>query len=314
MRFRLTPATRRPRTGDAAGIAGDAAGIAVAVTELMFFWDYDTQWGADRSRLPGGAKTWGPLEFSCTDEVLRYHEESAIPACFAVVGAAARPGRRPYHDPAQIRHIHRAGHEVASHSMRHEWLPGMDHRQLRQTLAESKDALEQCIGHPVEAFVPPFNQPFDHAPGWSFSLSERRQAGPHRITLQILCETLAEAGYRFCRVAHAPLTERIGEWLGVGGFRPSRPLEIAGITCVRVGPCGFGTDLLTDLVSRAVARAPVAVYAHPHSLHRAGSQSVDRLRPTLALAADWVARGQARCLRPGDLVRRRSLLRSGAVA
>src|SRR5215470_10951843 len=82
---------------------------------FMIFWDYDTQWGADRSRSGGGPKSWGALDFENTERLLQLHEQFDIPACFAVVGAAALPGSRPYHDPEQIRRIHQAGHEVASH-------------------------------------------------------------------------------------------------------------------------------------------------------------------------------------------------------
>src|SRR4051812_42902564 len=144
---------------------------------LLFFWDYDTQWGADRSRGPGGPKNWGHLEFPNTDRLLELHAQYEIPACFAVVGAAALPGERPYHDPGQIRRVHEAGHEVGSHSFHHDWLPGLNRRALLQTLSASKDALEQCVGARVVSFVPPYNQPFDYPGGWSFSISERRGAG-----------------------------------------------------------------------------------------------------------------------------------------
>lgn len=185
---------------------------AAAMETLLFFWDYDTQWGADRTRRSTTPARWGHLEFPCTDELLDLHAAFDIPACFAIVGAAALPGERPYHDPAQIRRIHAAGHEVASHALRHEWLPALDAAALRRTLRESKDALEQCIGAPVVTFVPPFNQPFDYAGGWSFSLAERREAGRRRTTVRRLCEALRETGYRFCRLAYSPIGERIAAW------------------------------------------------------------------------------------------------------
>jgi hypothetical protein len=267
----------------------------------MFFWDYDTQWGADRSRL-GGPKDWGHLEFPNTDELLELHASYGIPACFAVVGAAALRGRRPYHDPAQIKRIHGAGHEVASHAFVHEWLPALDRRTLLQTLRDSKDALEQCIGAPVASFVPPFNQPFDYAAGWSFSMSERRHAGAHRTSLRGLCEALHETGYRFCRVAYAPLAERVAGWLGHGAFRPAPAMQIAGITCVRVGAGGFDITRVTDLCRRAAGRGIVGLYGHPHSLHSSdNSQSVTTLRQTLTFVAMSERAGVTRCLLPRQL-------------
>jgi hypothetical protein len=278
--------------------------MAIAPGTLMFFWDYDTQWGADRSRL-GGPRQWGPLEFPNTDEILEMHARFGVPACFAVVGAAALPGERPYHDPVQIRRIHAAGHEIASHAFRHEWLPALDRRALVRSLRESKDALEQCIGAPVESFVPPFNQPFDYARGWSFSLAERWEAGVRRTTLTRLCEALRETGYRFCRVGYAPLAERMAGWLGRASFRPGPPVRIDGILCVRVGPGGFEPECVTALCRHAAG--PVALYGHPHSLHgHDATQTASTLRHTLTLAETWVRRGAIRCLRPRDLLRDRA--------
>lgn len=335
---------------------------AAAMETLLFFWDYDTQWGADRTRRSTTPARWGHLEFPCTDELLDLHAAFDIPACFAIVGAAALPGERPYHDPAQIRRIHAAGHEVASHALRHEWLPALDAAALRRTLRESKDALEQCIGAPVVTFVPPFNQPFDYAGGWSFSLAERREAGRRRTTVRRLCEALRETGYRFCRLAYSPIGERIAAWWhggidltpGLGpssgasasassgtgpttSSRPSHPggrdcdargdgaasgaaadlaatrlrsrlrsrplVDIAGITCVRVGACGFDAQRLAAPRRPGPAGGPIVFYGHPHSLHGAdASQSAPALRATLLAARGLSDAGVARCVRPRDLL------------
>jgi GT2 family glycosyltransferase len=292
-------------------------GEAAGGLRLMFFWDYDTQWGADRSRMQR-ARDWGHLEFPGTDELLELHARFGVPACFAVVGAAALPGERPYHDPKQIRRIHAAGHEIASHAFKHEWLPGLDRRALLRTLRDSKDALEQCIGAPVVSFVPPFNQPFHYARGWSFSVSELREAGVHHITLDCLCDALRETGYTFCRVAYAPLTERaagVADMLrgrdrasgSEAAFRPGPPVTIGGITCVRIGPCGFGTSRVSEWFRRAAPRerraSVVALYGHPHSI-RSGdaNQSLDALKPTMAMVGEWMREGTVRCVRPSELV------------
>ena len=129
---------------------------------VVFFWDFDAQWGADRSRAPGGAKSWGNQEFINTQRLLELLTEVQIKACFAIVGAVALPGDRPYHDPLLVRRISESGHEIASHGFKHEWLPGLGREKLGQMLRESKDTLEQCIGKAVTTFVPPYNQPFDY--------------------------------------------------------------------------------------------------------------------------------------------------------
>jgi peptidoglycan/xylan/chitin deacetylase (PgdA/CDA1 family) len=272
--------------------------------ELLFFWDYDTQWGGDRSRLPGGPKSWGALEFSNTERLLELHGEQAVPACFAAVGSAALPGERPYHDPAQIRRIHAAGHEIGSHSHRHEWLPGLDRRALRETLQASKDALEQCIGAPVTTFVPPWNQPFDYPRGFSFSLSERREGGAHRTGLVRLCETLAETGYRFCRVAYRPMHQRLAEMVVRHRLEQlGRVEEIRGVSCARLNtPGGFGRHTL-DVLERAARRGGLTVvYGHPHSLTLGNSQDERYLAPFLQRVATMVRSGQLKVSLPREAI------------
>ena len=253
---------------------------------VVVFWDYDTQWGADadRERRAPAASGRGHLEFAATDRLLELHEQYGIPACFAVVGAAALPGARPYHDPAQIRRIHGAGHEIASHSFRHEWLPGLGGAALHETLARSKDALEQCIGDAVISFVPPYNQPFDYAAGWSFSLSERRGAGSARTDLRGLCDALRDSGYRFCRVAYRPMHLRVADRLARRRLDgPARVETIAGVTCVRLNTLGGFDEGALAMVRRCAEAGGIAVvYGHPQSLDARNSQDETWLRPFLA--------------------------------
>lgn len=251
---------------------------------LLLYWDYDTQWGGDRSRSGGGPKAWGALEFDCTERLLELLDEHALRASFAVVGQAARPGARPYHDPLQVRRIHERGHEVGSHAHRHEWLPGLSRLALLETLRESKDALEQCIGAPVVSFVPPYNQPFDYPAGLSISLSERREARHGRIGLADLCDALAETGYRFCRVAYRPLAQRLAERVtGRLLDRPSRLETIRGVVCVRLNsPGGFDAPARAMVSSVAASGGLAVVYGHPHSLHAGNSQDERELVPFLS--------------------------------
>jgi peptidoglycan/xylan/chitin deacetylase (PgdA/CDA1 family) len=274
-------------------------------SRIFIFWDYDTQWGGDRSRSPGGAKAWGHAEFENTERLLAIHEEFDIPACFAVVGAAALPGSRPYHDPVQIRQIHEAGHEVASHSFRHDWLPGIGTDGLQETLRASKDALEQCIGAPVVSFVPPYNQPFDHPRGWAFSLSERRAVPRDRIDVSRLCHALRDVGYRFCRLGYRELTIQMLERIrGRELHRPQRLETIGGIHCLRINtPCGFAPEARRAIEAHLDRRSDWVLYGHPHSASiKGGSQSFEMLADTLALIATWRREGKVRCALPRDII------------
>ena len=270
----------------------------------MVFWDYDTQWGADRSRSPGGAKDWGPLEFEYTERLLELHARYETPACFAVVGAAALPGERPYHDPAQVRRIHAQGHEVASHSMRHDWLPGLNAAQVTQTLRESKDALEQCLGAAVTAFVPPFNQPFDYWQKGAVSVAERREAGKDRTDLPGMCRALRETGYRFCRISYLPLAERGRALLLRRAPKAvSRPEVIAGVTCLRIHKkAGFTAKVIESLEQCVGQEGYFITYGHPHSLGSSGPQGEANLAPFLACLQDLQQKGKVEIVLPRQVI------------
>ena len=241
---------------------------------LLLFWDYDAQWGADRSR---GATTpsWGPLEFAGTERVLTLLAEFDVDACFAVVGRAAGAGERPYADAQQVRRIDAAGHEVASHSHCHEWLPGLSPAGLEATIRDSRDAIEQCIGASVVTFVPPFNQPFDHPAGGAVSLSERMAGNPERADIRRVCECLFAGGYRCCRIAYRPLHLQLVERLfGRCQERPGAVESIGGIACVRLNTPGGFDRPATDMVERCAREGGIAVvYGHPHSVQSGDAQA-----------------------------------------
>jgi peptidoglycan/xylan/chitin deacetylase (PgdA/CDA1 family) len=270
---------------------------------LLLFWDYDTQWGADRSRSGNGPKAWGEDEFVNTERLLPLLAEYQVPSCFAVVAAAARAGDRPYHDPRQIRAIHGAGHEVGSHSLHHDWLPGLSASQLEINLSRSRELLEDCIGAAVGAFVPPYNQPFHYPAALSFSRSERREAGRTHIGFSELCRTLKLTGYRFCRAAYRPFPQRILEAvLRRPCDYPGALKSIAGVACVRLNAgCGFA-DRSIDMVRRCAREGGYAVlYGHPHSLSVPGPQSFDCLRRTLAIVKELVRNEQLQVVLPRDI-------------
>jgi hypothetical protein len=300
-----TPAPLRVRPDHTANHAVAQPADAGAVPNVVIFWDYDTQWGNDRSRNPAGKGNWGPLEFPNTDLLLELHARYDIPACFAVVGAAALSGNRPYHDPDQIRRIHEAGNEVASHSFRHEWLPALDSAALDETLRHSKDALEQCIGAEVVTFVPPYNQPFDYLQKLSVSLSERRTVRRERTDVGRLCASLSHAGYRFCRLAYRSLYERVAE--ATSGRLPRRPgtlEDINGVTCLRLNlPVGFTSEVQRILEGNLDRGGLWTVHAHPHSISDPRNpQSIHLFEPMLALIHGWRTQGRVRTVLPRDLV------------
>ncbi len=269
-----------------------------AAGTVVMFWDYDTQWGADRSRSGRGPASWGPDEFTSTDELLELHAAYDVPACFAVVGAAAEKGDRPYHDPDQVRAIHGAGHEVASHAFRHEWLPGVGRAGLYDTLRQSRDVLEQCIGARVTTFVPPYNQPFDCPERLAISLSERRAVRRDRIDLRRLCEALVETGYHLARVTYRALPHQLLQRVFRREIeRPVSVQRLGGLRCLRLNTFGGFDGSNRAMLERCAREGGIAVvYGHPHSLHAGNSQDRRHLVPLLERIAELRSDGRL-CVR-----------------
>jgi polysaccharide deacetylase family protein (PEP-CTERM system associated) len=72
-----------------------------------------------------------------------------IRATFFIVGVIAE------HSPELVRAIHRAGHEVASHSWDHRRVHRFTPETFREDVRRSKDALEQVTGEAVVGFRAP---------------------------------------------------------------------------------------------------------------------------------------------------------------
>jgi polysaccharide deacetylase family protein (PEP-CTERM system associated) len=84
-----------------------------------------------------------------TRYLLEQLDKQGKKATFFIVGRIART------DPALIRDIHRAGHEVASHGWDHQRVHRLSPASLLEDLRRSKDALEQLIGEPVVGYRAP---------------------------------------------------------------------------------------------------------------------------------------------------------------
>jgi hypothetical protein len=162
----------------------------------------------------------------------------------------------------------------------------------------------------VTTFVPPYNQPFDHAPGLSFSRSERRQVPRDRTDLGALCRALGSAGYGFCRVAYRPLALRAADRIARRRVdRPGRVEWIGGIRCVRLNTAGGFAEEALALVERTARTGGIAVvYGHPHSLHAGNSQDERWLVPFLDRVSKLRAEGRIEPILP------RLLLQEAATA
>jgi peptidoglycan/xylan/chitin deacetylase (PgdA/CDA1 family) len=82
--------------------------------------------------------------------ILRSHDFVAV--SYVVSGFVGWPG---YMTAAQIREADRSGMEIGSHTVTHPNLANLPAAAVRLQLVQSKDFLEQVVGHPVTSFCYP---------------------------------------------------------------------------------------------------------------------------------------------------------------
>ncbi len=207
-------------------------------------------------------------------EVLAAHRALAT---FGVVGQAALEGTPPDHCPEQIRALHRAGHEIASHSLHHRYLPSMSDAELLDDLRGSRDVLETCIQAPVRGFIPPFNRPMHFPSRGAVSFSEvfgMHGRGRGRQSISSLLKALSTAGYGWSRVSFVNKLSYALERLQLASAAlPEQPFLFHNVIAIPLHSTGF-SDATRALVKRYLdSDLTLAIYGHPNQALTSNEQS-----------------------------------------
>jgi peptidoglycan/xylan/chitin deacetylase (PgdA/CDA1 family) len=250
-------------------------------------FDYDSPAGYRESFSHASLSAAADVEG--TQALLEVLAEHDVKTTFAVVGNAALDGPFPAHCPEQVRAIYASGHEIASHSMHHRFIPPMRREELLADVRAGKEALEICIDQDIRGFVPPFNRPSHFPQMGAFSFSE--VAGLHgrgrgRQSTASLLETLRTAGYGWCRVSFEKTLHRLTEKLGLRSASiPLQPFLYRGVVAVPLHNTGFGPPALSLLKQYMHTDLVVTLCGHPFQAlddsRVENSEHVDRLSELL---------------------------------
>lgn len=280
------------------------------VATLMITWDYDAAIGQVNASYPykfDEQKIFQEIEN--VDRILKLGVLHQIQMTFACLGFAAEPGMYPYHVPDQIRSIFQAGHEIASHSWKHEWFPFLKQDQIFLSLERSKAALEACVQQPgcVKGFVPPFSRPMSWvAHGW-ISLGDRAWGpGYPGADTGSLLSIARKAGYSWFRVT----TRSLREWL-----RPSvaatlnKPWNHSHeIACVPQYYCGFDEKAVTLLEGAIQKNAAIVIVGHPSGLSRGREENIEHLKTFLDIAVNYRNEGKLVIMTVSNYLQERNVL------
>lgn len=185
-----------------------------AAKQVFLIWDLDGAIGQINSTFPYNFE-YRTLESELENvsNALNLLRAYGIRSTFAITGFSGEEGKYPYVFPELIDQISMDGHEIASHSWRHEWMPLFTRAQVEKSLIRSKLALENCIGgrQEVVGFVPPHNRPMTWLGKGAISLGDRGVFPFFKMgdSGQLL-NVLRSAGYKWVRLSHQNLLQKLG--------------------------------------------------------------------------------------------------------
>ncbi|QQG38513.1 MAG: polysaccharide deacetylase family protein [Candidatus Woesearchaeota archaeon] len=269
--------------------------IQISKPKLLMYWDYELQKAADVSLI--NKKAWdGYMEYDQTEKILSLLRKFRIKNTFAILGYGAEKGELPYHSPKQIKKIAKLGHEIASHSYNHEYLPDISCNQLISTLEKSKKILEKVTGKKVISFVPPYNMPTEY---FRFPLALKpRKFSLSRLNVNNLLRALKDTGYKTCRInKFTPITNKIFH-----KFLSYKPIKDDGIMQFYLNCSAGFTSEAKQVVSHAIKNNCVAVvYGHPHSTGLKNKQNIKFLESFLYHVKDLEDEGLIDITTPSEL-------------
>jgi len=172
---------------------------------LSIIWDFDGPIGMVNSTYP---YNFSPRPFKTEQtnvlQILDVLDEFSIKATFAVTGLGCEKGIMP---PFKVSHlvkqIHQNGHEIASHSWKHENFSKLNFEQAKRSLLRSKKILEEITGGgTVFGFIPPHNRPMTWLKKGRISVGDNR-IFPFQKTgdLSGILDLLNDCGYRWIRIS-----------------------------------------------------------------------------------------------------------------
>ena len=247
------------------------------MTKICLIWDFDSAIGQINSQYPYNYNYKNLLtEIENVRRILTISESLDGKMVFAISGFSAEEGVFPYSIKELIVEIYQRGHEIASHSWKHEWFPFLDKSQILKSLTRSKKALESCIGveNTILGFIPPFNRPMSWYKKLSFSLGDKKIGYKYPgSNLSSLLPLVSECGYKWIRITYNPILEKLFKIDSIASL--SRKWQYSdNIFCVHHNYCGFDRKAL-ELIEKSIAlKSNIIITGHPIGLSLNGKENI----------------------------------------
>lgn len=242
------------------------------MSKLMIIWDYDTPIARITATRPYNYVFEKCLpEEGYVDYILDTAKKINGKFTFATVGFGAEPSVAPFDVRHVIRKIHAQGHEIASHSWKHEWLPFLSEYQLDKTVERSKFILEECIGdgYKVNGFVLPHDRPMSWYSRFAFSGGDRTIYPKFPgASIDGIAKYLRKHNYQWLRVNTRPIYQKLIDWNGTNiKLKLNKKVIVsAGIHFIPEHYMEFDDGAVNALKWAVENDKPLVVAGHPAAL------------------------------------------------
>ena len=230
--------------------------------KIILIWDFDGAIGLINASYPYNFNFANlKREQDQVRDVLDILDKYNVKCCFAITGFSAEEGVQPYTFPKLIKEIYDRGHEVASHSWRHEWSSIFQLNQVDKSLKRSKLSLEKAIGQEQEVigFVPPHNRPMSWLKRGAFSLGDRGIYPFFKAADNESIITLLKMNhYKWNRVSYKTLFQKL---FNVKRNPSGRVINYKGITVLENHYTGFDDFIVQHILSTDYPTYTIS--AHP---------------------------------------------------
>lgn len=266
--------------------------------KLLIIWDFDSALGQINSTMPYSFDFRHIYnEIENVDHILSKAKETDIRMTFACLGFAAEESVYPFGNSSQIKSIYDSGHEIASHSWKHEWFPYLTVKQIFRSLERSKQALEKCIGksNTVTGFVPPHSRPMSWYKKFSVSLGDRAIYPFHKGgDTGFILKQLSLLNYKWCRVLseYKPVWEKIISKDQKDEFIFNKWEVHNDIICVPQHYTGFDEFAVRYLAKAVEKNEALVIVGHPAALSRNKSESSEHFNNFMSIVNDYMKKNQ----------------------
>jgi len=255
---------------------------------VYLIWDFDGPIGQVNATFPYKFDSQKLVtEIENVFFILEKLDEYKIKNIFAVTGFTAEKSTGLFDQRDLIKSIYAKGHEVASHSWRHEWLPIFTKEQIMASMRRSKMILEECIGeqNSVVGFVPPHNRPMTWVKKGAYSKGDR---GLYPFfwggDLGNIINALKGEGYKWIRISSKAWINANALQVDAAGHKwYNEELKIVQNTCT-----GFNDTAIRYLKESVRNNTDIVVSGHPLAFMFGREESKDNFLKFLDVTAKMV--------------------------